>query len=37
LSLRLSFLRVAIIARASFNAWVVHSISLTLYLYIWCL
>jgi hypothetical protein len=32
LSLRLSFLRVAIIARASFNTWAEHSTSLTLYL-----
>jgi hypothetical protein len=31
-SLRLSFLRVAIIAWASFNAWAVHYISLTRYL-----
>jgi hypothetical protein len=32
LSLCLSFLRVAILVRASFNAWAVFSISLTRYL-----
>jgi hypothetical protein len=32
LSMHLSFLRAAIKARASFNAWAVHSVSLTRYL-----